>query len=342
MTAPPDAIRFAFAPDPDRARRLDRRMHRELGASLAHVRDRAAEAMPEAMAEPMPAGPAALDPLIARLEGGAPVAPALFGAYYELVVALLEGDAEAAAARFAELAAAGPAPQGPLGPQVVALDDPALGADAARFTRMMRGDGSIGFSAPAPGLAAPFAKRLAEGFALLDAALPDLAGEIRGIVRQIIICGGDPECEMQFDGGSHYQLWGGLFLNAAFHPDRVAVAEVLAHESAHSLLFGFTVDEPLVFNPDEELFPSPLRRDERPMDGIYHATFVSARMHWAMTALADSGALTEAERARALEAAEADRRNFAAGLGVVRAHGDLSATGAALMAAAEAHIAAAG
>jgi HEXXH motif-containing protein len=47
------------------------------------------------------------------------------------------------------------------------------------------------------------------------------------------------------------------------------VAEVLTHEAGHSLLFGLTVDEPLVLNLDDVLYPSPLREDPRPMDDIY-------------------------------------------------------------------------
>lgn len=61
--------------------------------------------------------------------------------------------------------------------------------------------------------------------------------------------------------------------------------EVLAHEAGHSLLFGLTVDEPLVLNLDDVLYPSPLREDPRPMDDIYHAAFVSAHMALAMETL---------------------------------------------------------
>ncbi|MCA1480748.1 ATP-binding cassette domain-containing protein, partial [Bradyrhizobium sp. NBAIM08] len=53
------------------------------------------------------------------------------------------------------------------------------------------------------------------------------------------------------------------------------------------------------------------------MDGIFHASFVSARMHWAMSRLANSETLTPEQRERARAAAESDRRNFAAGHGVV-------------------------
>jgi hypothetical protein len=50
------------------------------------------------------------------------------------------------------------------------------------------------------------------------------------------------------------------------------MVQMLAHESSHNLLFGFSADESLVENSPEELFPSPLRMDPRPMDGICHAT----------------------------------------------------------------------
>lgn len=59
--------------------------------------------------------------------------------------------------------------------------------------------------------------------------------------------------------------------------------------------------------------------------------YVSARMCWAMESLAVSGLLPPEDRAIALEAARADRENFARGLAVVDAHGRLSATGARIL-----------
>ena len=114
--------------------------------------------------------------------------------------------------------------------------------------------------------------------------------------------------------------------------------EVIAHESAHSLLFGFCTDEPLVENRGDELYTSPLRPDPRPMDGIYHATFVSARMHLAMSRLAESGMLDQESRDAAIRAAASDAANFEAGYAVVRDHGRLTRTGRALMDSARAYM----
>ncbi len=179
-----------------------------------------------------------------------------------------------------------------------------------------------------------FAALVTEALAMLETGLPDLAGEIRSIVHEMLFAQAPEGAVTEFDGASHYQFWGLLLLNPRHHRTPLAVAEVLAHEAGHSLLFGLTVDEPLVTNPDTELYPSPLRRDPRPMDGIYHATFVSARMAWAMEGLAESGALDRRERERALAAAAVDRANFAKGIGVVDAHASLSRTGRAVIEAA--------
>jgi HEXXH motif-containing protein len=193
------------------------------------------------------------------------------------------------------------------------------------------GEGADRFAPITPEMHRAFAALVDEGLALLDTGLPALAGEVRAIVHHMLFAQAPAGALVEFDGASHYQFWGLLFLNPKHHRTPLAVAEVLAHEAGHSLLFGLTVDEPLVHNPDDALFPSPLRRDPRPMDGIFHATFVSARMAWAMEGLADSGLLSATERAAARDAAAKDRANFASGLAVVDAHGLLSGTGRAIL-----------
>lgn len=329
-SGPTMTIQTSFPPCGDRAVALNARMNRELGLSLEHVCEEAAAAIEfdrEAMAG-----------LIAHLLEGRCVDPATFARYYDLVDAIYEEDVDRAKTLLGELSAARCGATEVL--HVVTLGDDALGDENARYIEMMNADpsGQMRFQEPPADVADAFRGRLAAGLDLLDAAIPELAREVRAIVRQIVISGSDPKMPYQFDGGSHFQLWGALFLNGKFHPDTVAVVEVLAHESAHSLLFGFCTDEPLTLNEDDELFASPLRHDKRPMDGIYHATFVSARMHWAMTRLAESDRLCEADKARALEAAATDLNNFDAGYGVIAAHGRLSDTGRALIQSAKAYV----
>ena len=74
------------------------------------------------------------------------------------------------------------------------------------------------------------------------------------------------------------------------------------------------------------------------MDGIYHATFVTARMHYAMDRLLAAGGLSAADRAFAEAERASDAEKFRDGLAVVEAHGDLSPTGEKLMLAAKAYM----
>ena len=311
-----------FPPDPFRAVHLNRSMHASLADSLRHIRERCEGVID--FDRP------AVDTLIANLEQGHSYAPVTFSYYYELVPALLAGDASTAAAMFEALARSAP-----IAPhlRIVALGGVELGTTSARYQRLMNSDPRlpVGLLPPGEELAADFRARLARGFELLDRSIPELAGEIRGIINEIVMVASDPAQPLQFDGGSHYQLWGALFLNAEFHQSDQAIVEVLAHESAHSLLFGFCTDTALVENADDELYASPLRPDRRPMDGIFHATFVSARMHWAMSRLLRSGRLDRGAQEAAAAAIAADALNFAAGYDVVAEHGRLTTLGRALM-----------
>ncbi|TCJ19776.1 HEXXH motif domain-containing protein [Parasulfuritortus cantonensis] len=259
------------------------------------------------------------------------------GLYFELALALMDEHYDEAVPLFRLLAE-----EAPVGApfRLVALGGPEIARHSERYAALMDSDPLMSFAMLPPDSATEhdFRVRFERGYRLLSQAIPDLAAEFAGLVCEVCMVVGDSQAAMQFDGGSSYMLWGGLFLNAASHDTDVAMVEVLAHESGHSLLFGYALDEPLVENADDELFKSPLRHDPRPMDGIYHATYVSARMHWAMSRLLDSGCLDAAGRAEAQAARDRDREHFEAGYAVVAEFGLLTETGRAVMAGARAYM----
>lgn len=320
-----------FEPDLQRAVGLDAGMRSELASSLRYLA--------EASDGVVPFNKQSVEDLARSLEGGTRYSPFLFATYYELAEALIDEDVEAATALFARLNEFAPIKERF---RIGALGEGMSGRYADQYVAMMCADPSVdlSFLPPDSAKASAFAGNVQAAMSLLDRAAPALSGEIRAIVDEVVIVSGDKSKKMQFDGGSHYQLWGALFLNCDFHPNVIAVAEVLAHESAHSFLFGCCRDEMLVENDDDETFASPLRPDPRPMDGIYHATFVSARMHWIMSELIKSGVLNDEDRAFAERARAADAVNFAAGYEIVEKHGKLTRTGAALMSAAERYMSA--
>lgn len=323
------SVHPGFLPDPERAFALDRRMHGELAASLAYLQERL-----EAESGEVPwLDPSRLEPPQRLVREGQRLAPLTFVAYYGLTTALMAGDEMSARRALQQLEQAQPAPAHQVHRP---LRSPEACERSARYIELLSGPSTddIGLKPLTAERAETFEGRFERGMALMRTAFPELAGEVEAI-------GKDPARTMQMDGASHYQLWGALFLNADFHHTDAAMMEVIAHESSHSLLFGLCTQEPLVDNDDEPVFASPLRTDRRPMDGIYHATFVSARMHLAMSRLLESGLLDEDGHAATIAALEADRVNFASGDAVIREYGVLTELGREVMEGARQYMAAA-
>ncbi len=317
--------RFDFPPNGSQARALNWRMRLCLADSLEHIAEQAAGKLLFDFS--------VLEPLISGMRSGERYPCSTFATYAEIVLAICNGEQDLAVLLLNELALEQPLTQ-PW--RVLAIDDHVHVKNMARYLRFMNNDPDTKFymGPPSADLAARFGQRVMAGYRLLASAAPELAAEFDELVSDVIMVVGDDKAKYQFDGGSSYLLWGGLFLNATSHDTEVAMAEVMAHESAHILLYACAADEALVENPDEELFASPLRRDLRPMDGIYHATFVSARMHWAMAQLIRSGLLDDAALVAAKAARLEDEKNFWAGHEVVNRHGQLTRTGSQVMQAA--------
>lgn len=254
---------------------------------------------------------------------GQKVRPMVFRMYYQLVQALLDEDetgVENAVTRMEQFGARGPARS------FTRFGDP--GAD--QVCMELLGDGFR--MAPIDATeAAAFTDLCNDALDLMQKALPALYSDVDAVVREVLLARAPAGDKIEFDGASHYQFWGLLLLNPKHHKTPLAVVEVLAHEASHSLLFGLTQNEPLVHNPDHERFASPLRKDPRPMDGIYHAAFVSARMWWAMDQISRSDLLTSAQKDQAKAAAETDRANWEAGLSVIDEHARLSDTGSRIL-----------
>lgn len=317
--------RFEFLPSGTQARSLNRKIRLSLADSLVHISEQAAGILPFDFS--------LLTPIISESRAGARYPCSTFAIYAEIVMAICNGEPDRACPLLAELALEAPLAQ-PW--RVLPMDDPVHHQNRGRYLRSMNGDSDTQFfmGSPTTEMSAAFSERMRAGYRLLASAVPEFALEFDELVSDVIMVAGDDQAEYQFDGGSSYLLWGGLFLNATSHETEVAMAEVLAHESAHILLYACAADEALVSNPDEERFASPLRRDLRPMDGIYHATFVSARMHWAMDRLMQSALLDDAAMAVAEAARAEDVKNFWAGHDVVSRQGRLTKTGAEVMQAA--------
>lgn len=325
-------IPVKFAPDGRVAHALDMRMRQQLAASLRHIAEQAdgTGALPDGFAA-----------AIEGIEGPGPIDPLAFAAYFRATEALLADDVEQARPHF-DFLVESVRPAGDLAPVAWTGSSP-LGTLFDYYERCFDTDRNRRFAikAVSPENFDNGAENVRAGLDLLRRGAPEFAGEVEGLVHQLVLvenASSDPE--QGFGGGSSYQLWGALALNVGEERPPLTMAETLAHEATHSFLFGHTIDEPLVYNPDDQLYKSPLRTDPRPMDGIYHATFVAARIHHLMDTLAAWDGLDGEDRELAEAARDLAAEKFRAGLSVVDEFGELSPIGTALMQAAAARVAA--
>ena len=323
----------SFGPSAERARFLDQRMRSRLADSLRHIWEEGSEVLQV----PSDQFHKFLNQLEVR-----PVSPLAFSFYSDTVVAIEEDNLDEASRLLREMISL-PAHSG--GILVNELGDPQQDPIAQRYARLLLdpdSDDSLKFEIfpPPPEVAANCRRLIKEALDLMDAGDPELAAEIRALLREIVLAAGSLESKvMTFDGASAFMLWGAIIINANQPKGELTMVQMLAHESSHNLLFGFSADESLVENSPDELFQSPLRVDPRPMDGIYHATFVVARMHRAVKGLLNSGILSATQKEIAEKELADNARLFAQGIETVDRFGKLTPLGKIVMEGAKAYMA---
>lgn len=103
----------------------------------------------------------------------------------------------------------------------------------------------------------------------IKAIAPKYYDEINALVSTILILKSN-----RFIAGSNFSTLSLIALSDT--QDFKMTVEYLIHETAHQYIFNLTVFDELCSG--EGLYTSPLRKDPRPIEGIYHATFVLARI----------------------------------------------------------------
>ena len=169
-----------------------------------------------------------------------------------------------------------------------------------------------------------------QAFEVLERAAPEIAAEIRALLTEIVFVSRGSE-SIGFDGATSFFCSGALFLNAHTHDSLISMIDGLSHESAHAHLFSLSFGDSFVLNPDNELYASPLRRDPRPLDGIFHAAYVSARMHYAHSHAVEARVLSKSEQKEARKALVASHTAFQNGLKTLNEHASLTPLGDRVM-----------
>ncbi len=280
--------------------------------------------------------------------------PLDFGTYFDLALGFPDGSAapealaQAArtslAARYAAVArpcAEGDAPV--RRPRVSTFsDDDYSPDDRARLSRWwdIEPENALNLAAPDPADAEVAKGRVALAFDHLEAAAPELHDEICHLVSDIVLAGQDGSQSIDFGGITSFCLWGAAALSASSNDSWPRVCQTIVHEAAHNLLFAHARDEPLIEGGGMERSLSPLRRSKRPMDGIYHAAFVSAREALALDLLLvhheKTPCLSEQEAGEVVRLLDESVLMFWDCVGTVRQEAGLTALGEAILADCEA------
>ncbi len=263
--------------------------------------------------------------LRARL-GQGPVSPWLFCLYSKLVAELSkheDGDVSESVAEMIK-AAFSPAERG-----AIAYRDPAISPlwwD--HFHRLLDTDRQrpFNFERPEPEVYARCESDIQAALALLQRTDPELLDELRSLARLIVLATPGPNAN-GFNGASTFFLWAGILINARVQRSPIVMIDLLVHESSHVLLFGIAAEEPLTRNPGTERYASPVRPDPRPIDGIFHACFVTTRVHLAMSRLLETGLLSAQETAEAMERRDYNGNAARVSLELLDLHADPTDTG---------------
>jgi hypothetical protein len=132
----------------------------------------------------------------------------------------------------------------------------------------------------------PHRESISEAVRLIAEADPGIKSEYDELVTRIKLFQG-----RVLRGETNTRVYGAVFfrLPPPGYDQIVYWIEHLVHEIAHLRLELLRVHDPLVKNDLVPRFQAPFRRDPRPMLGVYHATFVTARMMSVLRKLFDAG-----------------------------------------------------
>ena len=98
---------------------------------------------------------------------------------------------------------------------------------------------------------------------VIEQGLPDLHGEIRLALRQLVPVGYDAEKHLS---ASFRENLGTAYLT--LHPQDMTMVEAIVHEFSHNKLNALFELDPVLHNAFEPLFASPVRPDPRPLHGV--------------------------------------------------------------------------
>jgi len=164
------------------------------------------------------------------------------------------------------------------------------------------------------------------GVSILNKTFPSFFKEFEELVGEILI--------LKAEGlkqGSSSDLFGMIYKSSLFRGERVTDAiDFLIHEQSHLYVHLLNKDDPIVLNAND-LHESALREEKRPLMGIYHATFVLARMYHVLNKALSLKEIPEEEIGYCRELLDYYKQRYHVGYDVLKEHAQMTPLGAGLI-----------
>jgi HEXXH motif-containing protein len=131
-----------------------------------------------------------------------------------------------------------------------------------------------------------------QALSAIKLASPTLGDEIAQLVTDIVIID-----STKTNAASSFQTFGVIVLKY-LQPFQTwtTYVEHITHEAAHHLLFALFAEHDVFKSGNQQRYKSPLRSDLRPLDGVFHAMFVLARIIYILRRVRDSNAFPDFRR----------------------------------------------
>jgi hypothetical protein len=268
--------------------------------------------------------------LIERLKAG-PVSPWVFCLYSKLVTKLSKGF-EGSGESLNALANAASLPAGEGVMKLLNSTIPNPWWDHFQILLDTDQTSPLRLAAPTTQQFSRCQQEIATSLELIRRIDPVWHDEVKSLLRSIVL--GTPahsDPASFFNGASTFFLWGATLLNANVSRAPVSMVDLLVHESSHVLLFGLASNGGLTRNGGEQRYDSPVRADKRPIDGIFHACFVTTRVHLAMKRLLDSGSLHEDDSKLAIQHCQHNEEAGRESLALLARHAEPTSLGKAIL-----------
>jgi len=172
-------------------------------------------------------------------------------------------------------------------------------------------------------------EKISTALLLIKQADKNLYNEIIKLVTEIILF--ENNTTNVASSGTSFNCYGTIFIACNIIDSIPFYIEAIVHEAAHLYLFLIVLEDSIVLNPESERYPAPLRKDMRPMMGIYHATFVIARILYAFNSLLKTLPLSHEIYEELKQRRDGHTINFQRGINVISQYGRLTNQGKGIL-----------